>query len=457
MKTLIDQLEENNRIPMHMPGHKRNVLLSPYLEKLSASLDITEINGFDDLHNPEGILKESMEKAAKMRGVKKAFYLINGATGGILAAISAVLKSGDSVICARNCHKSVYNALELCGAIPVFVNPPIDERTGICGSISPCDVEEKLKENPKLVILTSPTYEGVVSDVKKICDIAHKRGIPVLVDAAHGAHFGFGCGFPNSASSCGADIVVESLHKTLPSLTQTAICYVSGDLVCEDELAEKLSIFQTSSPSYVLMASIDGCINLLKEKGDELFKNWECNLNEFYKKAKKLKNVRILENEERFFDLDKSKIVMLTEDGKKLIKLLRDAGVECEMAMPGYVVAMTGMGDTKENLDLFFDALCVADKMVECRDTKIPNICSAKKVMPVGEARSEETEYVDCLKGIGRISAEYVWAYPPGVPIIIPGEKISEEIAGVLIEYEEFGFELRGNKKRKTGKILVIK
>lgn len=459
MKSLIDRLKENKRIPMHMPGHKRNVLLSPYLEKLSADIDITEIDGFDNLHDPDGILKESMEKAASIRGARKAFYLVNGSTCGILASICALIGKGDTVICARNCHKSVYNALELCGARVVFVNPMIDKKTGICGSLNPDNIEEKINSNPdaKLIVLTSPTYEGVVSDVRKICEVSHKKRIPVLVDAAHGAHFGFAEGFPESASSCGADISVESLHKTLPSLTQTAICYISGDLVCEDDVAEKLSIFQTSSPSYILMASIDECINLLKKQKNELFKDWNGCLDEFYKNAETFRNIRILKNDGNFFDLDKSKIVILAKDGKRLLKLLRDEGVECEMAMPGYVVAMTGMGDTKESMDKLFNALYAVDEYVEKGDARIPDISSAEVVLSVGQAKNEPMEYLEYMKSVGRVSGEYVWAYPPGVPIIIPGEKVSEEVAQTLIKYEEYGFNLQGSKKRKAGEILVIK
>lgn len=459
MENILDLLKENNRIPMHMPGHKRNVLLSPYLEKLSADLDITEIDGFDDLNNPDGILQKSMEKAAKMRGAKKAFYLVNGSTCGILAAICAVIGDGDTVICARNCHKSVYNALELAGAKTFFVNPPIDVKTGIYGSINVEDIEKKIKENPdaKLIILTSPTYEGVVSDVEKICKIAHEKNIPVLVDAAHGAHFGFGYDFPKSATQCGADIVVESLHKSLPSLTQTAICYISGSLIDEADIAEKLSVFGTSSPSYLLMASIDGCVNLLTEKGEELFENWKDILDSFYERAKDLKNIEILKNDGRFFGLDRSKIVICEKNGKKLMSDLRHLGIECEMAMPGYVIAMTGMGDTKENLMKLADCLLLLDKATgKCEDYAVmPDIPIS--VMPAKSAKEKPTEYVDYTHGIGRISAEYVWAYPPGVPIIIPGEEITKEIAELLQKYEACGFELKGNRKRKSGKILVIK
>ena len=209
---------------MHMPGHKRGNY--PYLAGM-ADIDITETEGFDNLHSASGVLLKSMEKAAALRGADRAFYLVNGSTCGILAAVCAVLERGDRVLVARNCHKSVYNALELAGAEPVFVYPQINAECGVIGSVRPEDVELEIGKNPdiKLIIVTSPTYEGVISDLKKICELAHKRGIPVLADAAHGAHLGF-YGFSGDAVSAGADISVESLHKTLPSLTQTAICYV---------------------------------------------------------------------------------------------------------------------------------------------------------------------------------------------------------------------------------------
>ncbi|MBR5809679.1 MAG: aminotransferase class I/II-fold pyridoxal phosphate-dependent enzyme, partial [Clostridia bacterium] len=249
---IIDKLSGNKKIPMHMPGHKRNTALAPYLKRLGADLDITEIDGFDNLHAPCGIIYESMQKAATLRNAKSAFYLVGGTTAGILASVSAVIDDADKVIVARNCHKSVYNALELKNAETVFVMPEIDEGTGISGSILPCDIEKAIKENPdaKLVILTSPTYEGVTSDIKAICRLAHSYNIPVLVDGAHGAHLGFTDDFLPDNISQGADISVESLHKTLPSLTQTAVCYVNGDLVDSKRIADRLSVFQSSSPSY---------------------------------------------------------------------------------------------------------------------------------------------------------------------------------------------------------------
>lgn len=457
MKTLIEQLHNNKKIPMHMPGHKRNTALSPYLKKLAADLDITEIAGFDNLHNAEGILKESMQKAAKLRNADRAFYLVNGTTCGILAAVCALLSAGDKAIVARNCHKSVYNALELAKAEPVFVMPEICKKTGISGHINNADIEKKIKENPdaKLVIITSPTYEGVVSDIKGISEVCHKNSIPLLVDAAHGAHLGFGYGFPEDAMSQGADISVESLHKTLPSLTQTAICYCKEQYA--EKLSQKLSVFQTSSPSYLLMASIDGCINLLTEKGGELFSRWQENLEYFYEKCENLENIGILKDS-GFFARDPGKIVLLCHNGKWLFEELEKKGIECEMASCGYVVAMTGMGDTREMLSYLAASLAYIDKRAKpANGNKILRTTLPVREKSVAEAKMCRTELVKYEQARGRVAAEYIWAYPPGIPLVIPGEAVSEAELELFRKYDSFGIQLSGTQNREKGKILVIK
>ena len=455
---IYEKLLGNKKIPMHMPGHKRNTAIAPYLKRLGADLDITEIEGFDNLYSPCGIIRESMEKAAKLRGARRAFYLVNGTTAGILASVSAVVSSGDTVICARNCHKSVYNALELTNAKTVFVMPKIHEETGISGSIMPSDIEKAIKENPmaKLVIVTSPTYEGVVSDIKGICEITHKYGIPVLVDAAHGAHLGFAKDFFPDAISLGADISVESLHKTLPSLTQTAILYANGDWVSTEKIQDKLSVFQSSSPSYLLMASIDGCINLLAEKREELFADWDERLSDFYKKCEALENLKLLSADSKFFGLDKTKIVILTKSGEWLSCELRKMGIECEMTAPGYVVAMTGMGDTKEMLSYFATCLLRLDKVAEKWETgKKTAILLPQKAMEIKDAKEKDFEWVELENSTGRISAGYVFAYPPGIPIISPGEVISEEIKCLLLKYREEDTDIL--KNLLENKVKVVK
>ena len=455
METLFEMLKKNKKVPMHMPGHKRNVKAFPYLSGFS-NIDITEIDGFDNLHNSSGILKESMENAKTLRGADSCFYLVNGSTCGILAVICAVLKRGDKVIVARNCHKSVYNGIELSGAEPVFVYPKKDNKYEISGSVNPLEIEKKIEENPdvKLVIVTSPTYEGVISDIEVICNIAHKKNIPVLVDSAHGAHLGFG-GFPKDALGLGADATVESLHKTLMSLTQTAVCYISGNLIDKAEVSKKLAVFETSSPSYILLSSIDGCINTLKTREKEIFKSWEDNLERFYNKISALKNITVLKNdEEDFFDLDKSKIVLFpkNQNGTVLAENLRKYGIEPEMTAPQYVICMTGAGETWKNLKKLAKVLIKTDKFFEkpINSPKYEVLEQSKNNKPM-----EKTEFCKIENLCGRVSAGYVFAYPPEVPILVPGEKITEETVKKICKYRESGLSLLGDID--GGKILVTK
>ena len=461
---LLDELtiySKSGAVPMHMPGHKRNVDVADYLKVLNAKLDITEIDGFDNLHNPTGILKCAMDKAATLYKSSNTYFLINGSTCGILAGMKACLKHGDEIIMARNCHKSVYHGVELLGLTPYFLYP--EKIEGICGQISPVELEELIQahKNVKLVIITSPTYEGIISDIEELAKVAHKYSLPLMVDAAHGAHMGFNEYFGPSAVEAGADIVINSLHKTMPSLTQTALAHVNGKLVDASEYARCLSIFETSSPSYLLMASIDGCINLVMDKGEKLFAAYENRVRSFYENVKGLKNLRVMGvGEEANLDCqyrkDPGKIVVFTNgleiSGVCLSEVLRkEYNIEVEMAANNYIIAMTGLIDSDENLVKMAAALneidsgrerlektiCgnevgdeVGDKGLEYRFTVIDR-CFDKTASDypckIEDAIGMPKETVACSDAIGNISGEYVWAYPPGIPILIPGQIIKEE------------------------------
>ena len=269
-------------LAMHMPGHKRNAGAAKYLAGLGARYDITEIDGFDNLHAPEDILRDAMARAAALWGSERAYFLVNGATGGILAGVRALTRRGDRVIVARNSHQAVYHALELMELDAAYVLPEFDTATGLPGPVKPESVERVLSAHPdaRLVIVTSPTYDGAVSDIASIARAAHARGVPLLVDEAHGAHLGFHRYFPGGAVRAGADIVIQSVHKTLPSLTQTAIAHAGG-LANPDRFQAALDIFQTTSPSYLLLASIDGCVRLIEQRGEILFDAWAARLSRF--------------------------------------------------------------------------------------------------------------------------------------------------------------------------------
>ncbi len=437
--------------PFHMPGHKRKNIDSSNI--LPYGIDLTEINGFDNLHNAEGCIKELEQKTAKAYSVKKAFLLVNGATGGILASIRAMTNYGDTVITARNCHKSVYNAIELCGLNPVYVQHETDDEFGVFSSVSPSEIEYLLLKNPnaRLVILTSPTYEGVVSDIKAISKICKKYGVKLFVDEAHGAHFPFCKIFPEEAVKCGADAAVVSLHKTLPSLTQTALL-LTDDVDLSKKFEDNLSVFETSSPSYVLMSSIENCIEYICNN-PKIFNTYSDNLNNFNECVKRLKNLKLLcfgsDNikNHSFFDFDIGKIIISTAhidiNGTELANIFREKyKIETEMAYNDYVLAMTSVCDTKEGFDKLSNALISIDKDFISNSEIIKNKFKTeipKKQFNASQRYKYKSETVALSRAQGRISLEYVWAYPPGIPLLVPGEVITDALI------EEIAFLIKTN------------
>jgi len=357
--------------PMHMPGHKRNekflIPCSPY------EIDITEIPGFDDLHDPNGVLLITARLAADLYGSREAFLLVNGTTVGILATIGAHTTRGDKILALNNCHWSTPNAAELFGLDIVYIATEVDELSGVPCSISPAAIESALKQNPdiKLVVVTSPTYEGVVSDIASIAEVVHNAGALLLIDGAHGAHLGFSDEFPKSATTQGADIVVVSLHKTLPALTQCSLLHVCSVRVDIDRIKRMLSILQTSSPSYVLMASIDYCLRLLSSFSAELFCEYRIGLDLFSSKITDLKKLSVLchgrdQLHPGFYDFDPGKIVIITKStglsSPALADILREEyKIEIERVYNDYVIAMTSICDTPEGLERLADALLSID------------------------------------------------------------------------------------------------
>lgn len=456
-KTLLERLcsHSGGSLAMHMPGHKRNISLDggEYLEKLAADIDITEIDGFDDLYHAEGVLKESMERASLLFGTRRSFYLVNGSTQGILSAICSQIKRNDKVICARNCHKSVYNALRLSGADAFYIMPKTCPLTGAMGRISPSEVQKAFDEHPdaKMLIMTSPTYEGLISDTKEISEICHKRGALLFVDAAHGAHLDLFSVFGGSARRY-ADITVESLHKTLFCLTQTAIIHLGDSLSHEREekLMNSLAVFGTSSPSYLLMASIDSAVDHLIKDGERILGSLAAALSEFYKKTELLEKLSVIRGG---CERDPLKIVITADKIKgkseELVRLLRERRIEPEMVAPTYVLCMAGLGDTRESLEKLSAALLEIDKMLSLSEDNCPQIVHTHLPMRSGMKDPFDRNYREASleKANGMISAEYLWAYPPGIPIITPGEIFDGEIIGVVKSYYESGLSLYSDKR----------
>ena len=473
-KSLLEQLEayaSRGVRAMHMPGHKRNAGAARYLAALGARLDITEIDGFDNLHDPSGILKDAMARAAALWKSQSAFFLVGGSTCGILAGIRAAAKPFGKVIVARNSHQAVFHALDLMELDAAYVLPEYDRPFGIFASVRPEAVELALRQNPdaSLVVVTSPTYDGVVSDIAGICRAAHARGVPVLVDEAHGAHLGFSEYFPGGAVAAGADIVVESLHKTLPSLTQTAIAHIGG-LIDPARFQAQLEVFETSSPSYLLMASLDGCVRLIEREGDSLFKAWAARLDAFGEAVSSLSRLRALgrgrdslSNHPSIFAFDPGKIVLSTRGtnltGPDLAAALRERyNTELEMAACDYALAMTGLVEPDGALDGLADALIEIDR--SCAPDPDASAPAFEPGLPrpattIARALRSDAELVPLASSSGRVSAQYAWAYPPGVPLIAPGEIVDARFLEEAGRMARSGVSLRGGSAE--GGLLVVR
>ena len=414
--SLLQKLTEHSKtmLPFHMPGHKRNFgnPLIPY------EIDITEIDGFDNLHELNGVLKDTADLAKSIYLAVESYPLVNGSTCGILAGIYSLTRENKNILIARNCHKSVYNAAEILDLSTYYVLPEMYEG-GIWGKVTAESVEEKIKEhNIGTVVIASPTYDGVISDISAIFKVCKKYGAYLFIDCAHGAHIF------NLHNEC--DICVMSLHKTLPSLTQTALLNVFSQRVDIDKLKHGLSIFETSSPSYVLLASIDECLRFMRENNC-VFDKFSDNLSAFYEKTKILSNLNVTH-----FD-DLGKIIIFTSDTSKLKDLLREEKIEVEMVSDSYVLLIATVCDTKDSLDALFDALFKIDKKIGCvYNEKTADFFLPTAVMKIADALNENGEFFDICECEGRISLEYIWAYPPGAPVVAPGEVLSKETLDYL-------------------------
>lgn len=415
---LLQTYADSDTLAMHMPGHKRNTDLAPYLATLSAQLDLTEIPGFSNLHDPAGAIAQQMQQAARLWGSRQAWWLVGGSTAGLLAAIDAATQPGDQVILARNCHKSVYNACMLCALQTAYIQPARFPNQSFADRVTPEQVEAALEAHPnaRLVVLTSPTYEGLVSDITAISPIVHRYGAVLLVDEAHGAHLGFHPAFPPSAVTQGADLVVQSLHKTLPSLTQTALLHLCSHRVPAEELGFRLSVYQTSSPSYLLMASIDSCVELLADQADRLFPPWAQTLEAFSQKAAHWQHLSLPLSGVRY--TDPSKLLISTRGtnltGPLLAERLRkEYAIETEMSTADTVLAMTGLGDRWAQLERLADALSDIDRqLARSEASPLPPMTLPPIELTIAQGTKADTELCPLSQALHRVSGEFLWAYP---------------------------------------------
>ena len=459
LKQTAEEYGKEGNYPFHMPGHKRRDLVFPGTE----IWDFTEITGFDDLHHPEGILLEAEQRAAELYGAEHTAFLVNGSSAGILSAVMCATSPGDRILCPRNVHRSVLNAIRL-NALKVVWLDTGWLFPGVYDKVTVSAVEKACREHPgiRAVLITSPGYEGVLSEVEEIAGFCRKKGIPFLVDEAHGAHFlPFAKGFPKSAVTLGADFVIQSLHKTLPALTQTGLIHVRKE---EDfqRLSACLDIFQTSSPSYLLMGSIDRCLGFLSKNGEALFADYRKRLDRFRQSLGDLKQLILADEEGR----DPGKLLIRIPEntgltGRELLKRLREEyRLELEMAGADYVLAMTSIMDTEEGFERLSKALLEIDRGLSSF-SRIPTEGAVfltslpEKRMELSDAMRAESEEAELSDAKGRILSGSVLLYPPGTPLAAAGEVVSEELIRQIRYFSEHGYSLYGLSP--SGRVSVVK
>lgn len=497
----LEKYIEKGTYPWHMPGHKRLPLekMENFWNGVYAH-DFTEAKDLDDMHEPEKFIADSLAEMKKVYGTFATYMLVNGSTSGLMTAIHATCHRGDVILAARNCHKAVYNAicmLELepeyivpdyvdmrwhCGANQSMSDKMTDacgkddcetreetdirgegdretpERTDILGDISPDKLERAINtmivdgRKPSAVIITSPTYEGVISDIGTLAEITHRYGIYLIVDEAQGAHLNFMEGH-ETAMAQGADIVIESLHKTMPALTQTSLLHVM-DPKLDERVRRYLQIFQTSSPSYIFMQSMEKAV-AFGANNRAGFVEYGRRLEIFAEKCDSLRNIRLFrpgvnvsKNDEgcsacKVFDHDEGRLVFVvrpgTVDGSgqiftgvMLADILADRyGLIVEMASVSYVICISSVVDSADSYDILFRAIEEIDNGLEYRSivdgSRAMDIISGRRsaVVP-GKAWDETSEMVPLELSVGRISGAFVYAYPPGIPVLAPGEIVDE-------------------------------
>lgn len=475
MEDLYEKLRKycgSDYYPFHMPGHKRRLGMGM---GDPLGFDITEIEGFDNLHHPEGILLEAQRRAARLYGAEETHFLVNGSTAGILCAIGACAPSG-RILMARNSHRAAYHALSLNRLEAVWLYPgkfvPEGETEAsweeLNGPILAADAEAALEACPdvRAVFITSPTYDGVCSDVAAIARAAHRRGLPLIVDGAHGAHFGMHPLFPENAVRQGADLVIHSLHKTLPAPTQTALLHVQGDRVDRRRLRRLLAVYQTSSPSYVLMAGIDRCVGLLEREKDRLFGELAGNLDWFRRETGNLELLRLPKSD------DPSKILISAEraglTGLEIQKFLREeAHLELEMAAGSYALALASVGDGREGFVRLAAALGQLEERLKrekregrsrkWQSGKFAGYFKNQTAMSISRAEESPQQQVLLEKSLGLISGEYIFRYPPGVPLAVPGERIGSQLLEQILRERDLGYDIQGPEDPGMRRLWTVK
>lgn len=466
-KTIINELSEivdKDLISFHVPGHKLGKIYdrlgyTPILEKMY-KMDTTEIIGTDNLHLPEGIIRKSQQRASEAFKSDYTYYLINGTTCGIQASIMAICYPKDKLIVNRDCHQSVINGCILGDIKPVYINSNINKENNIINGFNINEVINVINSNldAKAILLTYPTYYGCTYDLKTICDYAHNKNMVVIIDEAHGAHLGLSDELPQTALEQGADIVIQSTHKTLPSFTQSSMIHTKGSRVDNNRLEVNLRMIQSSSPSYTLMASLELAVDIYINSGKELMNELLFNIYKFKDNIKSKIPINI------YNDYDKTKIFIESKKlgltGYKLEEVLRyKYNIQVELSNYYGILLICTIGNISKDFDILEKALI--DIYNKCNDEIYIEEIIYPKDIPIQALTPREAFYkpkksVKIYESVGKISGEYIIPYPPGISLLSPGEIISKDIIDYILYCSKKGMSVNGIKDSSLEFIQII-
>ncbi len=467
----LEEQKLNRLVHFDVPGHKGgrgNKDLKNFLGDTCVKLDMNSMKPLDNLCHPSSVIREAQQLAAEAFGADEAFFIVNGTTAAVQAMIMSVCKAGDKVIMPRNVHRSAINALVVNGALPIYVNPGINKHLGIPLGMSLENVKQAIIENPdaKAILVNNPTYYGICSDLQSIVDFAHAHGMLVLVDEAHGTHFYFGENMPVSAMAAGADMAAVSMHKTGGSLTQSSLL-LTRDTVNGDYVRQVINLTQTTSASYLLLSSLDIARRNLSLNGKELFQKTLDYSNYARDEINKLGGYYAFSDElvdgDTIFAFDKTKLSIHTRDiglaGIEVYDLLRDEyGIQIEFGDIGNILAIVSSGDRNLEIERLIAALSEIKRLYQ-RDKA--GLFDHEYINPQIVKGPQEAFYGDkvsmpLMESQGRICGEFVMCYPPGIPILAPGERITTDILNYIHYAKEKGCFMTGTEDMSMEYINVL-
>ncbi|MFA6867289.1 MAG: aminotransferase class I/II-fold pyridoxal phosphate-dependent enzyme [Clostridia bacterium] len=468
----LKNLKNERIVPFDVPGHKRgkgNQELTGFLGEKCLSVDVNSMKQLDNLCHPVSVIKEAEALCAQAFGAENSFFMVNGTSSCVQAMIMSVCKSGDKIILPRNVHISVINTLIICGAVPIYINPEINVRLGIPLGMSVSKLKLAIEENPdaKAVFVNNPTYYGICSNLVEITSLAHSYGMKVLVDEAHGTHFYFGKNLPISAMKAGADMSAVSMHKSGGSLTQSSILLV-GKNINANYVMQIINLTQTTSGSYLLLSSLDISRRNLALDGEKIFEKVFEMAEYARSEINDIGNYYAFSDEiingDTVFDFDRTKLSINTLDvglaGIEVYDILRDEyDVQVEFGDIGNILAYISMGDSYKNIERLVGALAEIKRrykkgkadILDCEYIN-PTVCLTPK-----KAFYAEKQSVSLSDSVGNICTEFVMCYPPGIPILAPGELITKEIVDYILYAKEKGCLLTGTEDLTTQNIKILK